>query len=205
MRIFYFEGRRIFGERWNRFSHHTHNFDSYVELCKTFSSAYRDSQIQAAVEKRGASNGPRISLIKSKDRAFKAEKKSKILEDPIYDPLDNGVGPCYHRDVIEEEERSYWRNLPLDDWKRSTVFKGLSLNVREDRAAIKTALLDIFDASPEDVDVCSKTQNAMHTYWCDQIEKKYVPMSKVNFLICVTLKIVEWFNYLCLFIIVARL
>jgi len=178
---FYFEGRRIFGDRWNRFSHHTHNFEGYVQLCKTFSSAYRDCQMQAAVKKRGASNGPRISLVKSKDRAFKAEKKSKILEDPIYDPLDNDVGPCHHRDVIGEEERKYWRNLPLDDWKRSTVFKGLSLNVREDRAAIKTALLDLFEASVEDVDECSKNQKAMHTYWSDQIEKKYVPMSKVNF------------------------
>jgi hypothetical protein len=178
---FYFEGRRIFGERWNHFSHHTHNFDGYVQLCKEFSSAYRDCQTQAAFEKQGPSSGPRISLVKSKDRAFKAAKKTMILEDPIYNPLDNDVGPCHHRDVIEEKERAYWRNLPLDDWKRLTVFKGLSLNVRDDGEAIQTALLNIFDVSLDDVNKCSKSQATMHTYWCDQIEKKYVPMSKVKF------------------------
>ena len=87
------------------------------------------------------------------------------------------MGPCHHRDVLGEDERKLWRTLPADDWRRSTVFKGLSLKAADDKIKMGEILIDCFDVAPDIVAACSR--EALDTLWRDQVSKKYIPMSKV--------------------------
>ena len=173
-------GRRIHGEAWTHYSHHCHNFDECKQAVNDYNSVARARRRQLAVAKREAVKGTRISLFKSEDRGFKAAEKTHLLKSRELDSLDNIMAPCYHRDVIGEDERKMWENIPFDDWRRSTEFKGLSLNARDDKPAILEHLLHDFLVNPEKVASCT-TQSSLNQLWGDQIAKNYVPMSEVIF------------------------
>ncbi len=175
-------GRRIHGQAWTHYSHHCHNFDECKQAVKDFNSVARARRRQNALERREAANkGTRISSFKSEDRGFKAAEKAHILESPELNSLDNIMAPCYHRDIIGEDERKMWEDLSIEDWRRSTEFKGLSLNARDNKPAIMTYLLDYFDVNPVKVAKCSNSLNDLNQLWGDQVAKNYVPMSEVAF------------------------
>ena len=188
-------GRRIHGETWTHYSHHCHNFDECTQAVNDYNSAARARRHQHAVEKREAAKGTRISSFKSVDRGFKAAEKTHILNSPELDALENIIAPCYHRDVIGEDERKMWEGLPLDDWRRSTEFKGLSLNARDSKPAILEYLLNSFFVNPERLADCT-TQHSINQLWGDQIAKHYVPMSEVVFYITT-------FCSLCTYLLIA--
>jgi len=100
------------------------------------------------------------------------------LNSPLYASLENTVAPCYHRDVLGEDERKMYRDLPLTHWLRSTVFCGLSLNAREDRLVME-ALLVAFGVDANTIGNC-RSQSALDVLWRDQIAKKYVTMNDVS-------------------------
>ena len=135
-----YTGRRIHGEFWTYYSHHSHNFDEYTHACKDVNSAARARKQHHAAEKRAASKSSRIASIKSEDRSIKAAERIHLLESPVHDRLDNFVQPCYHRDLLGEDQRKMYRDLPEDNWQWSTVFQGLSLNGREHKEPIKNYL-----------------------------------------------------------------
>jgi len=170
-------GQRIHGATWTRFSHHGHDFSDYYRAVDAFCELARVQRSQQVAEARNVATGQRISRIKSEDRPFKATEKLRIFESPLYEELDNTVGPCHHRDVLGEDERKLWRTLPTDDWRRSTVFKGLSLKAVDDKIKMGEILIDCFDVAPDIVAACSRDK--LDTLWRDQVSKKYIPMSKV--------------------------
>jgi hypothetical protein len=103
------------------------------------------------------------------------------LQSPELNSLDNIMAPCYHRDIIGEDERKMWKDLPIEDGRWSTEFKGLSLNARDSKPAILTYLLVYFHVNPEKVARCSNSLNDLNQLWGDQIANKFVPMSEVAF------------------------
>ena len=173
-----FIGFRKYGRSWTRFSHHSHDFSDYTHECKVFNSAARGLRERKTLEKQAATAGTCISYVKSDDRTFKASEKNEILNSPLYAPLENTVAPCYHRDVLGEDERKMYRDLPLTHWLRSTVFCGLSLNAREDRLVMET-LLVAFGVDANSIATCT-SQSALDVLWRDQIVKKYVAMNDVS-------------------------
>ena len=159
-----------------------HNFSDYIKASDQLNAVLRSRKEEQVEEKYQASIGSadptRISLVKSEDKVYKAGEKTHILESLLYKTLDNTVGPCHHLDVVEEDEREKWRSLPLDDWRRTTVFKGLRLHANGgDKEAILDLLINSFD---QDAAVMQAlTQIALDNYWRDIVDKAYVPMNKV--------------------------
>ena len=80
--------------------------------------------------------------------------------------------------MLGEVERKMYRDLSATDWRRSTVFKGLSLHARKDRIAMETGLKD-FGVSAEEIASCT-TQSALDVLWRDQMAKTYVTMDEVS-------------------------
>ena len=171
-------GRRIYGAAWNRFSHHDHDYSDYHRAVAAFSNAARAARAQQVFDARHGETSAtaRVSRVKSEDRTFKAEEKLRIFDSNLYHELDNTAGPCHHRDVLDEDSRRYWREIPTDDWRQSTVFKGLSL--KGTRADIEVALINQFEQTAAELAVI-RNQNVLDQLLRDQISKKYVPMSKV--------------------------
>ena len=163
---------------WHHFSHHDHDFSDYHRKVAEFSNAARAARAQQVLNAREASSGTtRISRVKSEDRTFKAREKLRIFDTQLYVELDNTVGPCHHRDVLDEDTRRFWREIPADDWRRSTVFKGLSMKGTGSRNEIEAALINRFELAA--AEVTQLNQEALEQLLRDQISKKYVPMSKV--------------------------
>jgi hypothetical protein len=173
-----FIGFRKYGRSWTRFSHHSHDFSDYTHECKVFNSAARGLRERKTLEKQAATAGTRIAYVKSDDRTFKASEKNEILNSHSYASLENTVAPCYHRDVLGEDERKMYKDLPLTHWLRSTVFCGLSLNARKDRLVMET-LLVAFGVDAHIIESC-RSQSALDVLWRDQINKKYVTMNDVS-------------------------
>lgn len=177
--LYFIIGQRIHGATWTRFSHHGHDFSDFYRAVDAFCELARVQRSQQVAEARNVATGPRISRIKSEDRTFKATEKLRIFDSPLYEELDNTLGPCHHRDVLGEDERKLWRTLSADDWRRSTIFKGLSLKAADsdDKITMGEILINCFAVAADSVAACSR--DALDTLWRDQVSKKYIPMSKV--------------------------
>ena len=179
-------GQESCGPTFTRYSHHDSNFvqecnAKFDEFYAATLRAERSSKQRAEEARDNAarpSGSQRISRIKSEDRTYKASEKRRIFESPFYNELDKIPSPCYHRDLLGEDERKMWNNLPQDDMRRSTVFKGLTLRAKDDKATMQTVLVDGFGISEAIVAKCN-SQKAIDQLWRDQMSKKYVPMSAV--------------------------
>jgi hypothetical protein len=174
-------GRRIHGPNWDAFSHYTHDFSDYDIAAEQYCRLAKARHDQQTLDKRETAIGPigpRISLVKSEDRPFQAAEKDYLLGSPLFDPLDNVVGRCYHREVIGEVERAYYRNLPADHWLRSICFPR-TLKAISDRDQMEQLLIIRFEVSPQKV--LGLSQVNLESLWKDQVSKKYVTMAKVSF------------------------
>jgi hypothetical protein len=107
---------------------------------------------------------------------LKARERTEIFDSLLFEELDGICGPCHHREVVEEEERDLYRNLPADDWRNSTVFKRLLL-LKGDRILIEEALVK-FGVSAQEASSCNK--GPLEQLFKDKLFQFYVPMSKVN-------------------------
>lgn len=169
-------GVAIHGPTWNRFSHHYHDFSDYFAAVKEFNRLARDARATHAFNARKTSSDERVSLIKREDRKYKAREKIRIFDSDLYVTLDRLCGPCHHRDVLDEDTRRFWRDIPANDWRRSTVFTGLSMK-KGNRDEIETVLIDRFLLP--DVEVRGLNRDKLDQRLEDQISKKYIPMNQV--------------------------
>jgi hypothetical protein len=108
----------------------------YFEASDRLSAADRCRRELQTVERQESLKGSRKSIVKSEARILKARERTEIFDSLLFEELDGICGPCHHREVVEEEEREMYRNLPADDWRNSTVFKRLLL-LKGDRILIE--------------------------------------------------------------------
>ena len=164
---------------WDAFSHYTHDFTDYDIAADEYCRLAKGRLNQQALDKRESAIGPigpRISLVKSEERPFQAAEKSHLLESPLFDPLDNVVARCYHREVIGEVERAHYRNLPEDHWLKLICFNR-TLKAISDRDQMEKILIHRFQV--DSTKVLGRSQVNLEALWKDQVSKKYVTMGKV--------------------------
>ena len=170
---------RLHGPSWNYFSHHYYDYTAYYRAVRTYNDKSRARRNEQAAEQSEAAQGARKTLVKSEDRIFKAKEKTFLFETEALDELSQFCAPCYHRELVEEDERKLYRELPADDWRMTTVFEGTSLKeTLGDGLRIDNYLINVFGINAATVAATSKTDKIQ--LWRDQIAAKYLPISKVS-------------------------
>jgi hypothetical protein len=172
-------GVRLNGPNWHEFSHHYHDYAAYNVAVRRYNDIARARRIEQDAEWSESAPGTRKTKVKSEDRTYKAKEKMFLFDSEALDDLAQFCAPCYHREVIGEDERKMYRELPADDWLITTVFEGTSLKETPgDIEKINNYLVNIFGIRAEIVTGASKTDKTQ--MFRDQIAAKYMPMSKVS-------------------------